>query len=189
MLLGFSSVSPRIKAQHYYSIQYSISIPTNDLRDYISKTSFKGITFEYFTKITSEFAAGVTVGWNGFYERMTYATYTDGTASTSGIQYRYSNAAPFHLSGLYFFGSENKVSPYVGLGIGAIYTVRTTDMGLFRWEEDTWNFSVRPEAGLVYNFRYYSGFKLSIRYNEAFRTSEMDDQSFLSVNVGLVFRQ
>jgi len=174
-------------AQQYTSLQYTIAVPVNDLKAYIEKTSFRGFTFEYQTKVNSAIAVGVAVGYNLFYERKAYDTYNDGTASLSGIQYRYTNSIPIHVNGMYFLRKENQFNPFVGFGIGTTYTLRDTDMGLYRWEEDTWNFSLRPEAGFIYKFSDNTGLKFALRYNAAFKTSELEDQSFFSISTGVVF--
>jgi opacity protein-like surface antigen len=130
---------------------------------------------------------GVSAGWNVFYERKPYSTYNDGNASLSGIQYRYTNSLPLHITGQYLFKDLGKFSPFVGFGIGTIYTKRDTDMGLYRWEEEAWSFSIRPEVGVTFPLKKNKIAKLAIRYNEAFRTSSLKDQSFLSLGIGLVF--
>jgi len=182
-----SGCSLNTSAQQYTSFQYTIALPVNDLKDYIEKTSFRGFTFEYQTKVNSAVAVGVDVGYNLFYERKEYDTYYDGTAAISGIQYRYTNSIPIHLNGMYFLKEENHFNPFVGFGIGTTYTLRDTDMGLYRWEEDTWNFSLRPEAGFIYTVSASTGLKVALRYNAAFKTSELEDQSFFSLSTGVVF--
>lgn len=176
----------KVTAQQYTSIQYVIASPMNDLKDYINKTSFRGATFEYHTKVNSNLAAGIALGWNVFYERKPYATYYDGTAALSGIQYRYTSSVPIHITGIYFLNEASHCNPFLGMGIGTSYTVRNTDMGLYRWEEDTWSFSVRPEVGFMYTLRETTAMKAALRYNAAFKTSELKDQSFISLSVGLV---
>jgi hypothetical protein len=174
-------------AQQYTSLQYTVAVPVNDLEDYISKISFRGFTFEHQASVNSDIAVGVSVGYNLFYEKKPYDTYYDGTASLSGIQYRYTSSVPVHLSGVYFFQEENRLIPFAGLGIGTTYTLRDTDMGLYRWEEDGWSFSLRPEAGFIYQLKETIGVKAAARYNAAFKTSELKDQSYFSFSLGLVF--
>jgi Outer membrane protein beta-barrel domain len=186
MTITASGIFLKASAQEYFSAQYVMAFPVNDLSDYISETSFRGIGFEYQTKVNTNIAAGISLGWNTFYERKPYATYRDGNASLSGIQYRYSNAVPAHITGQYFL-NEKKFAPFVGFGIGANFTRRTTDMGLYRWEEEAWSFSLRPEVGFMFHLRETTALKVALRYNEVFQTSELDDQSFFSLGLGLVF--
>lgn len=47
-----------MQAQESYSIQYVIGIPTDDLNDFIDRTSFRGLFFEYQYALTSQFIAG-----------------------------------------------------------------------------------------------------------------------------------
>jgi len=187
ILAMVSGYTIKTTAQQYTSFQYTIAMPVNDLNDYIEKTSFRGFTFEYQSKVNSSIAVGVDLGYNLFYERKSYDTYYDGTAALSGIQYRYTTSIPIHFNGMYFLKEENHFNPFAGLGIGTTYTIRDTDMGLYRWEEDTWHFSLRPEAGFIYKFSDNTGLKVALRYNTAFKTSELKDQSFFSLSTGVVF--
>lgn len=176
----------QVKAQEYYSLQYTAAIPMNGLKDHIEKVSFRGVTLEYFSKITPDIAAGVSIGWNGFYERKPYATYQDGTASISGIQFRYGKSVPIHVNGFYFLGQEAGINPYIGFGAGTIYTDFDTDMGLYHMEKDSWNLSIKPEIGFMYSFHDTLRSKFALRYNKAFDTSAIKDPSFFSISLGVV---
>lgn len=181
----FSSI-PAI-AQELYLVEYAVSVPTNDLRDHVSQTSFRGLTLGYFSHFNESIVEGMSIGWNEFHERKSYVTYHDGAPSSSEIQYRHTDAVPIHFNGFYLFHPQNKLTPYAGAGVGIIYLNRTTDMGPDRWKEETWHFSLRPEGGVLYNFRDQINARLSVRYNEAFKTANAGDQSFLSFNFGVVF--
>ena len=78
----------------YISTSYTMSFASGDLSDYISNASFRGGVVEYRGYVSNNIVAGVDVGWNVFYERLDYATYTKETQSLSGVQYRYSNQVP-----------------------------------------------------------------------------------------------
>ncbi len=94
-LMIFSSLllSTKSYGQHdsYMSVQYSVSFGMGDQGDFISQPSWRGILVEYRSEVTANLSLGVDVGWNVFYEKKAYDTYTVGTESLSGIQYRYQN--------------------------------------------------------------------------------------------------
>lgn len=173
--------------QSMFSLHYAAGFPTGDLSDYISEPSFRGVGISYHYLLTPSVGLGLEAGMQTFYERKEYATYQEGTASWSGIQYRYTNSFPIMASVAYFLMPEQALNPYASLGIGTIYNNRDTDLGLYRTEQDSWHFSLRPEVGVIYSFSPRFGVKLAGKYYHTFETSELGPQSFLSVNVGLVF--
>lgn len=175
------------KAQNSYSIQYAIAFPTGDLNEFIGKTSFRGVFFEYQYELTPQLAVGLAGGIQTFYERQSYATYTEGTVSLSGLQYRYTNSFPILLTLDYYHDREAVVTPFAGVGIGTIYSDRDVDMGLYRSEIDAWQFGLQPEVGILYNINDQVGFKVGGKYFQGFSTSELDGQSYFSLNIGLVF--
>ena len=93
---------------------------------------------------------------------------------------------PILAVGDYYFNPEEKLSPFVGLGIGTFYNIATTDLGQYSFETRAWQFCLAPEAGVRAKFETVSGF-LSLRYNNNFESSDLEGQSFLSLNIGLMY--
>ena len=52
---------------------------------------------------------------------------------------------------------------------------------------DTWQFSLAPEVGVRFAGSTGVPGLLSVRYNNNFETSELDAQSYLTLNVGYMF--
>jgi outer membrane protein W len=173
----------------YTSVQYAFGFASGDMGKYIGKTSFRGILFEYRHHVTPSVQVGADIGWNVFYERKDYDTYTANTVSLTGVQYRYHNEIPMFISGEYFFTKDQPFTPYAGLGIGTIYSERETDMGLFYVNEDAWQFALRPEAGFLYELSDGLAFKLAVKYYNGFKGGDLESQSYFSVSTGfaLVF--
>ena len=176
-------------SQSTFSVQYAINFPMSNTKDYIEKTSFRGFGLDYRYNMTPNLAVGIGGGWYTFYEKKDYDTYTapGDELSVSGIQYRYLNAMPLLLAGDYYFSPEEKFSPFVGLGIGITYVELNTQMGQFDVEIDTWQFNLAPEAGIRFGVGPGVWGLLSARYNNNFETSELDAQSYLTLNVGLMY--
>lgn len=176
-------------AQSTVAVQYSMNFPMGNTQDFVGDPSFRGATIDYRYHITSEIAVGVSAAWYTFYERKDYDTYTvsDNTLSASGIQYRYLNSMPLLFVGNYYFNTDQKLSPFVGLGIGTTYNRIDNEMGLYDVSVDSWHFTLAPEAGLRYGVGDEVWGYLSVRYNNSFETNELDAQSYLTVNVGVMF--
>lgn len=173
--------------QSLFSLQYSIGFPASQLSDYISEPSFRGFSAEYGYITSTNVYISLSSGINTFYERQGYGTYTEGTVSISGTQYRYTNSVPVMVSLGYFLMPEQTLSPYASLGVGAVYTLRNTDIGSYRTETETWHFALRPEVGVIYNISPRFGLKAAGKYYHTFETSDLAAQSFLSLDIGVVF--
>jgi opacity protein-like surface antigen len=174
-------------AQQKMVITYPIAFPIGNHHDYISQTSFRGISLEFLQKAHPMADVGVEAGWNVFYQKVDSKTYTEGTAAISGIQYRYTNVAPILAEAKIYVPTKNKkAKPYVGLGVGTLYVNRSTDFGLYRITNETWQFCLRPELG--FSFRPTNGVSLLVggKWYSGYGTSDLPGQSYISINVGLM---
>jgi hypothetical protein len=185
--LFISAQSAYCQQPGYWSVQYATGFGSGDLAEYISQPSFRGGLIEYRKAIKDNVLVGAELGWNVFYEKKDADTYTSGTEALSGIQYRTQNAIPILVSAEYLLSTENALKPYVGFGIGTMYSERSTDMGQWRVQENPWSFAVKPELGLLYEMSYSTSFKLAAKYYNAFKTGQLDSQGYFSVSAGLAF--
>lgn len=175
--------------QSYISASYSMGFGTGDLGDYISKASFRGTMLEFRGYVNNNISAGVDVGWNLFYERKDYDSYTQDTRTLSGVQYRYNNQVPLFVAADYMLKPGEKFNPYVGFGLGTMYSGRDTDMGTFRMDEDAWHFAIKPEVGALIEFNRATDVKISAKYITGFKAGDLPTQSYFSLNFGFVFKQ
>lgn len=173
--------------QNIYLFEYSMGFPTGDLREYIDEPSFRGFNFGYRYMLDENRALGIDMGWQTFFEKKDYATYTDGTASISGIQYRYTNAFTASLQVDQVFNEGSDIRPFIGIGAGTSYMRRTLDMGLYRFERDPWQFMLQPEAGVSLYTANGNAVMLTFNYYWGFETKDLDAQSFLAVGLAYAF--
>ncbi len=189
MIFGFLLMTAKSYGQQdsYMSIQYSVSIPTGDMGEYISKTSWRGILIEYRGYVRSNLFVGMDAGWNVFYEKKDSDTYTQGTETLTGVQYRYQNQVPLLATIDYLIVSDKALKPYVGLGIGTMYSERSTDMNLYRLKQNSWQFAVKGEVGVLYEMSYSSAVKFAVKYYNGFKTNSLGNQGYLSINLGMAW--
>jgi opacity protein-like surface antigen len=191
ILIVFAQVLTARQAfsQSTFTTQYAINFPLGNTADYIGATSFRGISLDYRYNIQPNIAIGIGTGWYTFYEKKDYGTYNndDGSLAISGLQYRYINSAPLLIVGDYYFSPEEKFSPFVGLGIGVTYNKIKTQMSQYYVDTDSWQFSLAPEVGVRLGATTGVWGVVSARYNGNFKTSELDAQSYLTLNVGVMF--
>jgi len=176
-------------AQHHgiFIVSYPVAFPMGDLSDYINKTSFRGINMEWGKEVKDNVIAEIETGWNVFYNREPDAVYKQGSASISGVQYRYTNSVPILAGAKWVLKSHNNLVPYAGLALGTMYSDRSTDFGLYRISTDAWQFCVRPELGITFKSRNGPSLLLGAKYYAAFNSNDLDGQSFFTVNLGVVF--
>jgi opacity protein-like surface antigen len=190
-LLLFSSLAINVaSAQDVgFTISYPMSFSLGDFDDYIAKTSFRGISMELNKRVKTNLDIGVETSWSVFYEKADKATYTEGTASITGVQYRYTHTVPILAHARYYHGpgSGKKLIPYAGLGVGTMYVDRFTDFGLYRISNDAWQFCLRPEAGLAVQTKNMPAVILGVKYYAGFDDQDLNGQSYFSVNIGIMF--
>ena len=176
------------KGQEFYTnLTYDMSIPLGNTSDFISKTSFRGATFELGRFISDDVALDLRFSWHVFYEDLPVDTYTVGTESITGKQYRYINSFPITVGANYFFGGGLSFMPYAGVGLGAYKQNVRTDMGVYTLEDKKWHFGFYPEIGFIYEFSYGVGLNVFARYDYTLKSGDADSQSYLSFGIGFHF--
>lgn len=180
--------APQVRAQvGFSSLQYSVGFATGDFNKFISQESFRGATFEWRKFVTDNVGVGFELGWNAFYEELDYATYTEGTQSISGKQFRYGSVVPVLVAANYYFKAGEALNPFVGLGVGTQYSRTDLDMGIFTQQDEVWHFAVKPELGVIIKPRVDFGFIIAAKYYNAFKTKEVDTRSYFAANIGFVW--
>ena len=168
-----------------FMVSYPMAFPTGNLHSYTSSASFRGVSFEFGKRTSAESSATLETGWNVFYQQVDKKVYQEGTASITGVQFRYTNAVPLILGVKYYAVTHSKaVHPFMGMGMGTTYINRTTNFGLYQVVTDTWQFALRPELGLDFPMHHGGSFFIATKYFWNFNTSRLDGQPWFSVNVG-----
>jgi hypothetical protein len=186
LVTGFSSHTVFGQAK-LTTLEYTVGFGMGDLNDFIGKPSFRGATLEYHKMMHSNIGVGFELGWSAFYEALDYDTYTLGTASLSGKQYRYCSTVPVLASANYYLKPGKEVNPFAGIGIGAQFSRSDIDMGIFNNRVDTWHFALKPEVGVICRIAATTGLVFSAKYYQSFKTEESDPRSYFAGNIGLVW--
>ena len=182
------SASMTFAQSGYTSLHYDVSIPLGNTTDFIGKASFRGVGFDFRRMLSPTIGVGMSFAWHTFYERKDYGTYVDGATSITGVQFRYLNVLPMHVNANYYLGEEgDAVRPFLGLGIGTIYGERKTTMGQYSYTTKTWQFSMQPEVGVLYQVQSDAYIFMAGKFTTPFKNTELDSQPFLSLNFGLAW--
>lgn len=175
-------------------LTYSISIPTGNTSDFISNTSFKGLSIDLRKFISHNASVGFLVGWSTF-EEETNETISTSVGDVSGEQNRLINSFPVMITTDYYFGEGREFRPFIGIGVGMYYFYHqlehTLELADDNLESSKWHFGVAPEGGFVYLLESIYAF-VNVRYNYAFSaeneiTKISTSQSYLTFNIGFAF--
>lgn len=187
-------LSPLVKAQ-LLNLNYQISVPLGDIKDFTDKASFRGMDLEYHKFINDRFSMGLAVGWNVFYEHRNHATGNfqfkgnDNIYTMTGNQYRYINTVPIMAMGRYYFtDNSTAVRPFVGLGIGTRWTEKRLEVGQYASTLSRWQFSFAPEVGMYVPLTDQFALNFDVRYSYGTRASHGRIPEFqsLAFSVGLI---
>ncbi|HZV44547.1 MAG TPA: outer membrane beta-barrel protein [Saprospiraceae bacterium] len=171
------------------SMTYAVGFGTGDLGDFNSQVSWRGFQIDMHKMLDLKMGLGGSFGWNVFYDEKDYDTYTDGTASLSGKQYRYTNALPLLASFNYYMNPGQKANFFVGLGTGVTYIRRNTDMNLYTIEQEAWAFTLAPEIGIEIQNNLNNAFTIAVKYFNGLAAGDFDKtQSYITLNVGWTFK-
>jgi opacity protein-like surface antigen len=189
ILLIMISATSRIMAQNnMMGVQYSIGYTTGDFNNFIGKVAFRGMSLDYHKLVTENIGVGFEIGWNYFWEEKPYATYTEGSMSLSGKQYRYCLATPFTVSLNYYLAPGEFMNPFLGFGIGTEYTRNELKMGLYERSSDVFHFVMKPEIGVIINPGGNAGIYISARYYDALKSGDIGKRSYFTTNIGLLWQ-
>jgi hypothetical protein len=186
IILAFSA-STAFAQTNLTAIQYSMGFGTGDLGDYIGQPSFRGFNIDYRRMVQPNVGVGIDLGWNVFYDERPDDTYELGNLTYSGKQYRYNNQFPILIAADYYFQPGEQVNPFVGFGTGIMFSNRETDMGVYAFERDAVNFTIRPEVGILYEASPTVSFKVSSKYYYGFEAGDLPSQGYFTLNLGFVF--
>jgi hypothetical protein len=177
-----------VQAQARFGLTYNTAQPLNETQNYVENYSWRGIGLESrWDVLDNEWQVAFSGSWNVFYNSKS-GTFTDGTRTTTGNQYRYINSYPVLVSMHKMFSFENNKGTrwYLGAGAGPYYIEQRTDLGLLTTVSGNWHFGVAPEVGFIIPVGMKNDLLFEIRYNHAFSSNGSPDYSYLGLNIGLL---
>jgi opacity protein-like surface antigen len=164
--VGFAGAQKNKIPQQYYSAAWSVALPVFDYSEYISSVSLNGAAFQMQFFIQEKVTAGVSFGWNTYYAEVPNALYIPSPdVAVSATSYRYLNAMPLKASVNYFFGTNPKIQPYIGLGLGATYMTEHAVVHQVNFWDAQWGFLAAPEIGMFIPLPYRLGIHFSATYS------------------------
>jgi len=138
--------------------------------------------------LNEQLSAGVFFNWNVFYQKLS-GEFVDGTQTVTGTQQRYINVFPILVEGHYYFTDDfSAIRPYAGVGIGTQFARERTDMGIFRVDQDAWQFAVAPSIGVLFGTGGGTSLNLALRYYYAPKAGDLPNEiSYLGTSLGFAW--
>jgi outer membrane protein W len=176
------------QSQGLYNLTYTMGFGAGETNDFIGSASFRGATFEGQGFVSDQISVGGLFNWQVFYEELAGATYTDGTATLTGTQYRYINAYPMLLTAHYFMGTDEYAPRfYLGAGLGAYIVDQEVQAGVWEVSNNNWHFGMSPDIGMLYPIGMDSYLNLGLRYHYVIKSNDSMNFSWFGLNVGFAW--
>ena len=136
---------------NFFTFAWDVNIPLGD--KFVDATSFSGAKLEYRKMISQNVSIGLDMSWNSFYEYQSYQTYhVDANTDITTDLYKYLYTLPIAVTAHYYFSSHGIFQPYVGLGMGAVFSEPKLYFNIYELNQENWGFLLRPELGTVIKF-------------------------------------
>ncbi len=110
--------------------------------------------------------------------------------NVSGNQYRIMYGSPIMATAFWYPKSpldNPSYMPYLGLGVGTIYTKERLEIGIVAFEDTAWHFGLSPEAGVMIPVGYYTNLLVGARYNYAFESGDSPEYQWWTLSVGFAW--
>jgi hypothetical protein len=159
------------------TLSYQMGFPSGDLKDFLPANDYLGWDFEMKTLVTHNLAVGGHIGYQGFYKKFPRDTYEFPQGAITTTIFKYYYTIPMQVVATWFFVPEGFVQPYISMNVGVNYNERRGEIGIYVIEDNSWNFSFAPEAGIIVPFGKYAQWGAGVRgkynYNVYNRTDDI----------------
>ena len=189
LLIGLAVNS---SAQSFWALNWDITKGTGETGDFIGNVNFRGLSFDGRVFINDNISVGGQVGWKTMYEKLTdlppIEIEEDGiSGDISGTQMHYLNVFPALVTSHYYFDSGD-VKPYIGIGLGGVWSEQRNDVGLRSFYADSFAFGVQPEIGVFVPVGFSSsGINLAARYLYGTSAGDLDSLGTFTFSIGFAF--
>ncbi len=173
-------------------MNYQMSVPLGDAKDFVGKTSFVGFGFEGRKFLKPNFSLGFSLQWNSFREEVRGKGFPAvpepyGEAGIAVDHNREIKAYPILVTAHYYPGKSETFLPYVGVGLGTMRAHWSAETPLDTFTLDEWLLGLVPEIGFIAKVGEDIGFMANLKYNYGFKSGDMPAQSYMTLSVGFLW--
>lgn len=177
LIIACCVLAGEVSAQYYdkmFFIGWNANQPLVN-SEFAGKFSGRGARLGYRELLNEKFAMGVDLTWStydDYIERQTYQL-RGGAITTDYVNY--ANIYGGTLAGEYYFRTEQKIMPYVGLGAGVAYHNYKVYYNVFSTGDNAFGFLVRPQAGCWFKVSERKSWALNTAVHFDFSTAKSPD--------------
>jgi opacity protein-like surface antigen len=136
-----------------FALNYEISAPIGDFKNYLSNWSFRGFSGEGRYMATNRLSFGASFSWNRWEQTNTNANVAINSSgfsgSITGPLYRYADMFAVRALAHYYL-MEGPIQPYLGVGIGGVWSYSYQQVVDLSNSKNEFNFIVDPEVGVLW---------------------------------------
>jgi outer membrane protein W len=174
-----------------WTMNWEIAQPIGDFTNYIDQTSLSGFSLESRSMVRNNLSAGISFSYNRFDQTYPNLQQTTGTTTVTGPVFRYADMFAVRVLGHYYFLQGKMIQPYLGGGIGGVWTYGYQQVTDFSNTQSNFDFIISPEVGAMITLARGAtnmGLNLAVRYTYTTANfgSTKDAQTFSGV-VGLMW--
>jgi opacity protein-like surface antigen len=167
------------------ALVYDTALPLGKTKDLTGKFSGRGFTVDGRYRSKAGITLGFAVSWQVFEEKSNM-TFDYDNATISGTSARETSTTPMLATVGYISRANERILPYVRLGVGGMRVWRRVDIGISRIVDETWHFSLVPEIGAEIPVARFLLIP-AIRYNVGFASGGAPSQSYINFSLGVGF--
>src|SRR6185312_12811729 len=165
-----------------FDLDYNIDFPAgSSFRSLVTQPAYKGFTAGFAYAFTNQLSAGLSIGYNDYYQKFPRQVYSNGPGSdisaviTNSIQ-----QAPLLATIEYSFLKKGMIRPYVGGGAGVNFIAFDQYAGEFDNPVNYAKFALRGQAGVLIPLS--RGSSTAIRVGASYNYAPLKEQGITNLN-------
>ena len=177
----------------YWSLTYNPSVPVGSVRSFVPNVSGLGFELDarYWFK-GPNFSVGLGGVFNHFYQRSPRATYQVENGAVTATLFRIIDVVALVPEAQYYFGPDNDVVPYIGMGAGFASVKFHVLVSDFDLSQRSPGLILAPEGGMLIPFdrdgqTILQAFMVGLRWSfitAGFR--DVSNTSYVGLSLGLL---
>ncbi len=173
--------------QFGFMVAYAPSIPIGSSSDFASNFGFRGFALGLRYMVNEVMSVGIESGWSFQDDKRRETTSIEGERRTLTVttgQIRSTEIIPLVATAHYYYDAGS-IIPHAGLRLGAYYTRRDLDAGLWYFSNDGWHFGFSPEVGVIIPTGSIQVLT-AVGFNYLFEAGDMPEEMFFDLRIGIL---
>jgi outer membrane protein W len=190
IMMAFGSASAQFYDKMFF-VGWNVNSPLVN-KDFAGKSSTHGARVGYRERVREKLAVGIDLTWATYDDYIPRQTYVSTGSAITTDYVNYANNYGALLTGDYYFFTDKKVMPYVGLGAGIAYNNYKVYYNVYSTGDNAFGFLARPQAGVWIKFSEQRNWGLNAGVHFDFSTARSKDMGYTNFmnagfELGLVF--